>query len=74
MTYWFGLVLILFCSQLKTICCDIKINLYQIEYLLKNNVKFTAPPQLTPDGYAKVTFCEDPDGTPIELVEVINPN
>jgi len=44
------------------------------EYLLKNNVKFTAPPQLTPDGYAKVTFCEDPDGTPIELVEVINSN
>ena len=44
------------------------------EYLLKNNVKFTAPPQLTPDGYAKVTFCEDPDGTPIELVEVLNPN
>ena len=44
------------------------------EYLLKNNIKFTAPPQLTPDGYAKVTFCEDPDGTPIELVEVLNPN
>tara|TARA_B110001454_G_scaffold212657_1_gene229709 strand:+ start:300 stop:737 length:438 start_codon:yes stop_codon:yes gene_type:complete len=42
------------------------------EYLLKNNVKFTSPPQLPPDGYAKVTFCEDPDGTPIELVEVIN--
>jgi len=44
------------------------------EYLLENNVKFTAPPQLTPDGYAKVTFCQDPDGTPIELVEVINSN
>ena len=44
------------------------------EYLLENGVKFTAPPQLTPDGYAKVTFCEDPDGTPIELVEVINSN
>ena len=43
------------------------------DYLIKNNVKFTAPPQLTPDGYAKITFCEDPDGTPIELVEVINP-
>ena len=27
-----------------------------------------------PDGKAKVTFCEDPDGTPIELVEVINSN
>ena len=44
------------------------------DYLMKNEVKFTAPPQLTPDGYAKVTFCEDPDGTPIELVEVINSN
>ena len=43
-------------------------------YLVKNGVKFTAPPQQTPDGFAKVTFCEDPDGTPIELVEVINAN
>ena len=42
------------------------------DYLIKNGVKFTASPQLTPDGFAKVTFCEDPDGTPIELVEVIN--
>ena len=42
------------------------------DYLIKNGVKFTAPPQQTPDGFAKVTFCEDPDGTPIELVEVIN--
>lgn len=42
------------------------------DYLVKNGVKFTAPPQQTPDGFAKVTFCEDPDGTPIELVQVIN--
>ena len=42
------------------------------DYLVKNGVKFTAPPQQTSDGFAKVTFCEDPDGTPIELVEVIN--
>jgi len=42
------------------------------DYLIKNGVKFIAPPQQTPDGFAKVTFCEDPDGTPIELVEVIN--
>jgi len=45
------------------------------EYLLENNVEFTAPPQLTPVDYGpeqvKVTFCKDPDGTPIELVEVI---
>ena len=44
------------------------------EYLLKNGVKFNAPPQSSPDGNVKVTFCEDPDGTPIELVEVINSN
>ena len=42
------------------------------DYLVKNGVKFTAPPQQTPDGFAKVTFCEDHDGTPIELVQVIN--
>ena len=42
------------------------------DYLVKNGVKFTALPQQTPDGFAKVTFCEDPDGTLIELVEVIN--
>ena len=44
------------------------------EHLLKNGIKFNAPPQSPPDGKAKVTFCEDPDGTPIELVEVINSN
>ena len=42
------------------------------DYLIKNGVKFTAPPQQSPDGFAKVTFCEDPVGTLIELVEVIN--
>ena len=41
------------------------------EYLLDNGVKFNAPPQKSPDGFAKVTFCLDPDNTPIELVEVI---
>ena len=34
-------------------------------------VSFNAPPQLSPDGYAKVTFCRDPDGTLIELVQVL---
>ena len=37
-------------------------------------VKFNAPPQNSPDGYAKVTFCHDPDGTPIELVQVLDPS
>ena len=40
-------------------------------HLSNNGVKFNAPPQLSPDGFAKVTFCSDPDDTPIELVEVI---
>ena len=37
--------------------------------LLDAGVRFNAPPQLSPDGYAKVTFCRDPDGTLLELVE-----
>jgi catechol 2,3-dioxygenase-like lactoylglutathione lyase family enzyme len=32
-------------------------------------VAFNAPPALSPDGGAKVAFCQDPDGTFIELVE-----
>ena len=42
------------------------------KYLLNNGVKFNAIPQTSPDGYAKVTFCFDPDGTPVELVEVMD--
>jgi|TARA_B110000014_G_scaffold264249_1_gene264390 methylmalonyl-CoA/ethylmalonyl-CoA epimerase len=40
--------------------------------LTESGVKFNAPPQLSPDGYAKVTFCLDPDNTPVELVQVLN--
>ena len=42
------------------------------KHLLENNIKFNAPPQKSPDGLVKVTFCNDPDGTPIELVEVLD--
>ena len=41
------------------------------DYLIKNGVRFTASPQLTPDGFAKVTFCEDPDGYKVELNEPV---
>lgn len=38
---------------------------------LKNKgVKFKSPPQLSPDGFAKVAFCRAPEGTWIELVEI----
>ena len=40
--------------------------------LLEKGVIFNASPQCSPDGYAKVTFCKDPDGNLIELVEVLN--
>ena len=41
------------------------------ESLRGQGVPFNAPPQISPDGYAKVTFCIAPEGTHIELVEVI---
>jgi len=39
--------------------------------LLAAGVRFNAPPQLAADGRAKVTFCQAPEGTYIELVEVL---
>lgn len=39
--------------------------------LSMQGVEFNASPQISPDGYAKVSFCKDPDGTLIELVEVL---
>ena len=39
--------------------------------LKKKGIEFNSEPQLSPDGYAKVVFCLDPDGMPIELVEVL---
>ncbi len=39
------------------------------QQLTESGVPFNAPPQLSPDGYAKVTFCRAPEGTFIELVE-----
>jgi|TARA_R110000824_G_scaffold133453_3_gene296251 catechol 2,3-dioxygenase-like lactoylglutathione lyase family enzyme len=37
--------------------------------LLEAGVEFNSPPQYSPDGFAKVTFCKDPDGSLVELVE-----
>lgn len=43
----------------------------EYERLRANGIQFNSPPQLSPDGYAKVTFCRAPEGTLIELVEVL---
>ena len=37
--------------------------------LTKLGVIFNSKPQLSPDGFAKVTFCKDPDGCLVELVQ-----
>lgn len=34
-------------------------------------VEFTTVPRASPDGRARVTFCRDPDGTYVELVELV---
>lgn len=40
--------------------------------LISKGIYFNSEPQYSPDGYAKVAFCKDPDGILIELVEVVN--
>ncbi|MCK4308080.1 VOC family protein [candidate division WOR-3 bacterium] len=39
--------------------------------LSEKGIRFNSPPVVSPDGYAKVAFCRDPDGVFIELVEVL---
>ena len=39
--------------------------------LKDEGVPFNSPPQLSLDGCAKVAFCRAPEGTFIELVEVL---
>jgi catechol 2,3-dioxygenase-like lactoylglutathione lyase family enzyme len=36
-------------------------------------VEFDAPPQYSPDGYAKVCYCRGPEAILLELVEVLKP-
>lgn len=41
----------------------------EYEKLKGHGIRFNCPPQLSPDGRAKVTFCQAPEGTFVELVE-----
>lgn len=43
----------------------------EYEKLKDKGIQFNSLPQLSPDGYAKVAFCRAPEGTFIELVEVL---
>lgn len=39
--------------------------------LLSHGIRFHAPPTVSPDGGAKVTYCRDPEGVIIELVQIL---
>jgi catechol 2,3-dioxygenase-like lactoylglutathione lyase family enzyme len=46
---------------------------HMFQYLSKEGVKFLSDPLVSPDKKAKVAFCLDPEGIPIELVESLSP-
>jgi catechol 2,3-dioxygenase-like lactoylglutathione lyase family enzyme len=56
------------CSHLAFSVDDVE---HEYERLTMKGVKFNSPPCISPDGYAKVAICQDPDGVFIELVEVL---
>jgi catechol-2,3-dioxygenase len=41
------------------------------EEFSRDGVEFISTPVISPDGYAKVAFCKAPEGTYIELVELL---
>lgn len=47
---------------------DIEVEYYRLSEM---GVEFLSAPQESPDHYAKVVFCRDPDGVHIELVELL---
>jgi catechol 2,3-dioxygenase-like lactoylglutathione lyase family enzyme len=56
------------CSHVAFTTTDLEADYSRLK---QAGVKFIAAPQLSPDRKAKLTFCEDPDGTLIELVEIL---
>jgi len=44
---------------------------YEYKRLMEEGISFNSPPRLSPDNNAKVAFCRAPEGTFVELVEVI---
>ena len=42
-----------------------------VSKLTQEGVSFPAPPQRSPDGYAKVIYAKGPEGVLLELVEVL---
>ncbi|MEG1876545.1 MAG: VOC family protein [Lachnospiraceae bacterium] len=44
---------------------------HEYSRLKKMGIKFISKPLVSPNGYAKVCFCKDPEGNFIELVETL---
>lgn len=42
-----------------------------VSKLTQEGICFSAPPQCSPDGYAKVIYAQGPEGILLELVEII---
>jgi catechol 2,3-dioxygenase-like lactoylglutathione lyase family enzyme len=42
------------------------------ETLVSAGIRFHAPPTISSDGSAKVTYCRDPEGVIVELVEIVD--
>ena len=42
------------------------------EKLKAAGIRFNAPPTVSPDGGAKVTYCRDPEGVLVELVQILS--
>jgi len=60
--------------------CDVGINHLAVEVedidalhktLLEEGIEFNAPPIFSADRGAKVTYCRDPEGVIVELVEIV---
>ena len=41
------------------------------EKLVAAGIEFNVPPTVSSEGFAKVTYCRDPEGVLVELVEII---
>ncbi len=40
--------------------------------LIAEGIRFHAPPTISSDGGAKITYCRDPEGVIVELVEILS--
>jgi catechol 2,3-dioxygenase-like lactoylglutathione lyase family enzyme len=47
---------------------DLRTRYFQMK---AQGIEFTCPPQISPDGKVLLTYCQDPDGSLIELVEIL---